>query len=243
MYVGVDPTNLFRLSARGAAEPLVPIFHHNQMDLRGLAGLSSRVLSVLADPETRGQDALELYGVSRICERRGEMTRARKLYERSLASELPAETDRAARRSLARLAKREGDFTVARGMWEKMLGNSPGVLEAYEQLAIYLEHRAREPHRAATIVRKALADLRKADRLEHNCPCCLPHNAGSGSNADWRGSNEKPAACSWRRWRRNRDCVPRNPILHKAEEEFDAGIGWHSRKNNADHRTGENDDG
>jgi hypothetical protein len=170
------PQIYFDFLRGGPPEPLVPIFHHNQMDLRGLAGLSSRVLSVLADPETRGQDALELYGVSRICERRGEMTRARKLYERSLASELPAETDRAARRSLARLAKREGDFTVARGMWEKMLGNSPEGLEAYEQLAIYLEHRAREPHRAATIVRKALADLRKADRLGTIAPAAYRTN-------------------------------------------------------------------
>ena len=56
----------------GSPDPLVPIFHHNQMDLRGLAGLASRVLAVLGDPESHGQDGLELFGVSRICERRGE---------------------------------------------------------------------------------------------------------------------------------------------------------------------------
>ena len=45
--------------------------------------------------------------------------RARKLYEQSIAlAELPAETDRAARRSLARLAKREGDLTLARDLWK-----------------------------------------------------------------------------------------------------------------------------
>jgi hypothetical protein len=170
------PQIYFDFLRGGPPEPLVPIFHHNQMDLCGLAGLSSRVLSVLADPETRGQDALELYGVSRICERRGEMTRARRLYERSLASELPAETDRAARKSLARLAKRDGDFAVARELWEKMLGNSREGLEAYEQLAIYFEHRVREPHRAATIVRKALAELRKADRLGTIAPAIYRTN-------------------------------------------------------------------
>ena len=42
------------------------------MDLRGLAALATRVLSLLGNPETHGQDALELFGVSRICERRGE---------------------------------------------------------------------------------------------------------------------------------------------------------------------------
>jgi hypothetical protein len=58
----------------------------NQMDLRGLAALSSRILSLLSDAEDLGQDGLELFGVSRICERRGEHTRARNLYEKSIAS-------------------------------------------------------------------------------------------------------------------------------------------------------------
>jgi uncharacterized protein YprB with RNaseH-like and TPR domain len=159
------PSIYFDYLRGGPAEPLVPIFHHNQMDLRGLAALATRVLSLLGDPETHGQDALELFGVSRICERRGEAARARSLYQRSIASELPPETDRAARRSLARLAKREGDHQLARELWEGMLGNSREGLEAYEQLAIYYEHRAREPHRAAALAREALADLRHANHL------------------------------------------------------------------------------
>ena len=159
------PSIYFDYLRGGPAEPLVPIFHHNQMDLRGLAALATRVLSLLGDPETHGQDALELFGVSRICERRGEAARARSLYQRSIASELPPETDRAARRSLARLAKREGDHELARELWDGMLGNSREGLEAYEQLAIYYEHHAREPHRAAELARLALADLRRANRL------------------------------------------------------------------------------
>src|SRR5208282_6469210 len=100
-----------------------------------------------------------------ICERRGEAVRARKLYERSIAQELPPETDRAARRSLARLAKRDGDFGLARQLWESVLGDSREGFEAYEQLVIYYERQAREPHRAAALARKALAELRKANRL------------------------------------------------------------------------------
>jgi uncharacterized protein YprB with RNaseH-like and TPR domain len=159
------PEIYFNFLRGGPPEPLVPIFHHNQMDLRGLAALAGRVVSMLTDPESRGQDALEMFGVSRICERRGETSRARKLYARSVAAELPVETDRAARRSLARLAKREGDFTQARELWEGIAGNSREGFEAYEQLAIYFEHHAREPHRAAAIMRKALAELRSANRL------------------------------------------------------------------------------
>ena len=159
------PSIYFDFLRGGSPEPLVPIFYHNQMDLRGLAGIATRVISILADPETSGSDALELYGVSRICERRGESTRARRFYARSIASELPADTGRAARRSLAKLAKRDGDFPAARELWEGMVGNSREGLDAYEQLAIHFEHRTREPDRAAEVVRNALAELRQADRL------------------------------------------------------------------------------
>jgi hypothetical protein len=149
----------------GSPEPLVAVFRHNQMDLRGLATLSCRVLSLLTDNATCSDDGLELYGVSRICERRGELKRARKLYQQSLASSLPTETERAARRSLARLAKRERDYTLALRLWEETLGSSRAGLEAYEQLAIYYEHCARDLQRAAEITRRALAELRGAHRL------------------------------------------------------------------------------
>ena len=159
------PSIYFDFLRGGSPDPLVPIFHHNQMDLRGLAGLASRVLALLSQPEQHGTDALEFFGVSRICERRGESIRARKLYQHSIARALPPETDRAARWSLSRLAKREGDLALARELWEGMLGNSREGFEAYEQLAIHYEHRAREPHRAASLARKALAELHRAREL------------------------------------------------------------------------------
>jgi len=148
----------------GHADPLVPVFQHNQMDLRGLAGLSARILSLLGE-EAVSQDGLELYGVSRMCERRGEVKRARKLYEQSIASTLPSETDRAARTALARLAKRDGDLAFARELWESTLGNSREGYVAYEQLAIHFEHRARDPRQALGIVREALAQLRRANQV------------------------------------------------------------------------------
>ena len=146
----------------GQAEPLIPVFQHNQMDLRGLAGLSTRILSLLGDEEVATEDGLELYGVSRICERRGEVKRARRLYEQSIVSMLPEETNRAACAALARLAKRDGDISRARELWETALGNSREGYEAYEQLAIYYEHEVRDPRRALTLAREALDQLYRA---------------------------------------------------------------------------------
>jgi tetratricopeptide (TPR) repeat protein len=159
---GLIPQIYFDYLRGGPPERLVPVLNHNQMDLRGLAALSSRVLSLLSDAENLGQDGLELFGVSRICEKRGENTRARSLYEKSIASILPTETDRAARRSLARLAKRDGDFVLACELWRDAVGNSRHGYEAYEQLAIYYEHKARDPEQAQQIIREAIDELCRA---------------------------------------------------------------------------------
>jgi uncharacterized protein len=148
----------------GYADPLVPVFLHNQMDLRGLAGLANRILTLLAEDESSANDAFELYGLSRMCERRGETSRARKLYEQTLGSELPSGEGRAARVSLARLAKRDEDWERARELWESVLGNSREGYEAYEQLAIYFEHQARKPQRALAITIEALSQLRQANQ-------------------------------------------------------------------------------
>src|SRR6202522_4434245 len=158
------PQYYFDYLRGGSPEPLVQIFLHNQMDLRGLAGLASRILAPLAEPDTQDPDWLELFGVSRICERRGETARARKHYAASIEAELPPETDRAARRSLARLAKRETGSPLALELWNSILGNSREGLEAYEQLAIYYEHESGETARAAVLVRAALGELRKSGR-------------------------------------------------------------------------------
>ncbi|MGH9758809.1 MAG: ribonuclease H-like domain-containing protein, partial [Candidatus Acidiferrales bacterium] len=149
----------------GSPDALVPIFYHNQMDLRGLAALANRTLSLLADPETHGKGALELFGVSRLCERRGQTVRARKLYEQSLEADLPPPADRAARRSLARMARRDGNFALAAELWESIVGSSREGLEAYEQLAIYCERHSRDAARAISISRRALAELRNSNRL------------------------------------------------------------------------------
>ena len=64
--------------------------------------------------------------------------------------------------ALARLAKREGDFGLATSLWLELRGALPDGILAYEELAKYYEHRAREPRRAAELIGEALAELRRA---------------------------------------------------------------------------------
>jgi uncharacterized protein YprB with RNaseH-like and TPR domain len=148
----------------GDPDPLVPVFRHNQMDLRGLAALAGRVISLLAQPEAAESDALELYGVSRLLDRRGHSDRAQRLYSRALEGGLPLPVDRSARHHLAQLAKRQRDFPLANSLWEQLRGASREGFRAYEELGIFYEHHARQPESALTVTEEALLELRRAHR-------------------------------------------------------------------------------
>ena len=156
------PQAYFSYLRGGGPQALSQVFRHNQMDLRGLAALATRLVMMLTDPDGASCDALELYGLSRLEQRRGAPDAARRLFERALAAGLPEEADRAARRELARLAKREHDFERATELWEDILGETRDGLDAYEQLAIYYEHRAHAPERARELTEQALTALRSA---------------------------------------------------------------------------------
>ncbi len=123
------PLLYFNFVRAAAAEPLVPVFHHNQMDLRGLAAIAGRVVEMLAGcpPETGvaaeepSENALDIYGLARLLERRGEPALARNTYRAALDAGLPQRFERAARRDLAKLSKRAGDLPQAAELWESLL--------------------------------------------------------------------------------------------------------------------------
>jgi tetratricopeptide (TPR) repeat protein len=174
----------------GPAEPLVGIFRHNQMDLRGLAALAGKILALLDSGngfanalKAETHDAIDVLGLSRLLRKRGNSTRARELYETALSFGLPRSVEHIAQRELAQLAKRELDYTRAISLWDALRrapvpGNrseSPllaedaqraleSAIEAAEQLAIYYEHRVKEPSRALELVRAATGELQAAQR-------------------------------------------------------------------------------
>jgi uncharacterized protein len=155
------PSRYFDFLRGGPGEPIVEIFRHNQMDLRGLASLAVRIARLLEEPETCAGDASATLGVSRMLYFHGEVGMAREGYQRALTFGLPSDADRLARRELAHLARKQGDFEQANTLWESLLGDSADGIRAYEQLAIHYEHRAREPQRALTLVREALVRMRE----------------------------------------------------------------------------------
>ncbi len=156
------PQRYFEFLRGGPAEPIADVFRHNQMDLCGLAFLAIHLAGILNEPEKLQGHAEDLFGVSRLLRNRGEETLAGRICQKALDAGLPEAAERKAQRDLAFLAKRQRDFERSNALWQELVGETPDGLKAYEQLAIYYEHRVREPERAAAITRAALTDLREA---------------------------------------------------------------------------------
>src|SRR5579862_1736692 len=71
------PQYYFDYLRGGAADPLAGVVKHNQMDLRGLAALFGKINSLLDERQSLAEEeSLDLFGLSRYLERRGERGRA-----------------------------------------------------------------------------------------------------------------------------------------------------------------------
>ena len=157
------PQYYFDYLRGGPRDPIAGIVRHNQMDLRGLAALFGKINTLLASQETDrdGIDSLDLFGLSRFFERRGDSDRAHVACTQALDLGLPAEFRPRARRELALLAKRRGDHAAAAALWLELAGDPQDGVLACEQLAIHYERCAKDPARAAEFARRGLTKLHR----------------------------------------------------------------------------------
>src|SRR5436853_2560330 len=132
----------------GPAEPLAAVVRHNQMDLRGLAALAGEIDALLASDKSPQAESLDLFGLSRYLQRRGESHRAHSAYTQAIGLGLPKEHDGQARRELALLAKRRGDHDNAAELWHGLVNDPRIGAHACEQLAIYYERKRKDFTRA-----------------------------------------------------------------------------------------------
>ncbi len=147
----------------GPVEPLAAVVRHNQMDLRGLAALFGKInalLSQQADTEIE-IESLDLFGLSRFFQRRGENDRAHSACAQALEIGLPAEFRPKAYRELAQMAKRRGEHARAAEIWLEIVADAHDGIHACEQLAIYYERHAKDFYRATEFAQLALVKLRR----------------------------------------------------------------------------------
>jgi len=156
------PQYYFDYLRGGSPDPLAGVVKHNQMDLRGLAALFGKINALL---DERGsldnEESLDLFGLSRFLERRGERERARTACSQALQIGLPAEFRPQARRELALLAKRKGDWEQAAEIWQELAGDPKDGIEACEQLAMHYERQSKDFERALEFAELALMKLER----------------------------------------------------------------------------------
>jgi uncharacterized protein YprB with RNaseH-like and TPR domain len=170
------PQHYFDYLRGGPADPLAAVVRHNQMDLRGLAALVGKIDQLVATENHQNQevDSLDLFGLSRFLQRRGDSGRAQAACAHALDLGLPAEIRPQARRELALLAKRRGDHENAAALWHELAAELTGSgldgIHACEQLAIHYERRVKDFIRAAEFAQLALVKLRGL-RVDSRDPC------------------------------------------------------------------------
>jgi uncharacterized protein YprB with RNaseH-like and TPR domain len=163
------PQYYFDYLRGGPAPRLAGVVKHNQMDLRGLAALYCKINEMLSESfghaDEHGHsneiESLDLFGLSRFLQRRGDSNRAQSACAQALAIGLPAEIQPKARRELAFMAKRRGDHARAAELWQEIVADPHDGVHACEQLAIYFERHAKDVSRATEFARLALAKLRR----------------------------------------------------------------------------------
>jgi len=165
----------------GSAEPLAAVARHNQMDLRGLAALFGEIdalLSCSLNSESEFE-SLDLFGLSKFLQRRGESRSAHSACEKAIAIGLPADLRPQANRDLALMAKRRGEHSRAAELWLGILScpsNLNDSIYSCEQLAIYYERHGKDLSRAVEFAQLALAKLR-SQRSASNDPYLAARSA------------------------------------------------------------------
>ncbi len=164
------PQYYFDYLRGGMPDPLAGVAKHNQMDLRGLAALYGRINALLDEGEGNlsETDSLELFGLSRYLNRRGEKLRAHSICTRALDAGLPAAFRPQATRELAMMAKSRGDLEAAAALWNELAEDAQDGILACEQLAIYYERYKKDLARAVGFTELALAKLTRERRLSHD---------------------------------------------------------------------------
>ena len=156
------PQYYFDYLRGGSPDPLAGVVKHNQMDLRGLAALFGKINSLLDDRGSLDtEESLDLFGLSRFLERRGERERAQSACSRALHVGLPAELRPQAKRELALRAKRQGDWKQAAEIWQELAGDRQDGVEACEQLAMHYERQCKDFARALEFAELALMKIER----------------------------------------------------------------------------------
>ncbi len=153
------PQLYFDYLRSGDARQLASVLYHNAMDVLAMSALLNHIAHLLEDPlHGTAPHKLDQAAIGRLFEDLGRTEEAVQLYLDSLEAGLPPEVVADTRRRLSFVLKRRGDWAGAVTLWEQaaQLDGGPQALYAFEELAKYYEHEARNPAEALRWTEAAL---------------------------------------------------------------------------------------
>jgi len=147
------------------AARLLPIFHHNSIDILTLACLTGIVPYAFKDPANMPlRHGAEMAGMARWLRQAGELEQARTLFQRSIDAGLRDELMFRTLWDLAALERKLGASDAALSIWGDLAAaRNPFRVRALEELAKHHEHRAKDRARALEFTRAARAIEDSAD--------------------------------------------------------------------------------
>jgi hypothetical protein len=138
-------------------ERLVPVFHHNALDILTLACLTGIVPNAFDDASSRTNGA-ELTGIARWLAKAGEVEQALPLFRRAVESGLRDDLLFRTLWDIARLERKQENLAAAKEIWTDLAGSkNPFRAKALSELAKHAEHSEKDYARALELTREALA--------------------------------------------------------------------------------------
>jgi uncharacterized protein YprB with RNaseH-like and TPR domain len=140
------------LRTREAAR-MLPVFHHNQIDILTLACLTA-IVPVAFQPNAALTNGAEMAGIARWLRQAGEMEPALELFRRAVDAGLPDELTFRTLWDIGMLERKMGGTPL--GIWNDLASaRNPFRVKALEELAKHYEHREKNPARALEMTRSA----------------------------------------------------------------------------------------
>ena len=138
---------------------VVPIFHHNAIDILSLACLTAIVPFAFRSPEDAPlRHGPDLIGLARWLDQGGRREEALSLFRRAVEMGLPDDLLFRTLWDIAATEKRHGrDDAALAGLVELAGSRNPFRVRALEELAKHYEHRERDHSMALEMTRTALA--------------------------------------------------------------------------------------
>jgi uncharacterized protein YprB with RNaseH-like and TPR domain len=169
-------------------ERLVPVFHHNAIDILTLACLTGIVPHAFKDAMSRTNGA-ELTGIARCLVQAGEIDRALPLFKRAVESGLRDDLLFRTLWDIAKLERKQGNTAAAQAIWIDLSeSRNPFRVKAFAELAKHAEHFEKNCARALELTRTALSlepsvELEKREQrlAQRIAKICLRQNSRKSS--------------------------------------------------------------